>query len=185
MLWHLSIHVKTNKAISCHSLACCDLKCCLSSLHSEKTMRSIVSEQHLSCTFTVFEQQIPDPSAWVRVNPGCRFIQNNHLRASNKRYCHRQLPLHATWQRDRGRICILEQKNLYFMRQIWDIPPKKCILQTDESDVMSCFYRQINIISLPERFLVCSCRLCNRPTSSSKVSSSDFTSASDKPFRHP
>lgn len=125
------------------------------------------SENTVHSTFAVFEQQVPDPSAGVRVNPSCRFIQDDHLWASDKRYRHRQLPLHAAWQMENFKL------------------EKKTEQQTCCFSFIKSQHTGVKLVTLPERFLVCSCRLCRRPTSSSKVSSSAFTSASDKPFIQP
>lgn len=70
----------------------------------------------------------------------------------------------------------------------WKISSLKRKLTEKQTCCFSCIKSQhtgVKLVTLPERFLVCSCRLCRRPTSSSKVSSSAFTSASDKPFIQP
>lgn len=136
------------------------------------------------CTFSVFEQQIPDPSAWVRVNPSCGFVQNNNLGASNKSNGHRELPLHATWQKGEREMFVFKSKNRTKPGDLIQMH----FSNYKQRYVFFFFFKQtvkLQSVKLPERFLVCSCRLCRRPTSSSRVSSSDCTSASDKPLRQP
>ena len=58
----------------------------------------VVRRQQDGATLFVFEQQLPDLSARVRVDAGGRLVQDDGTRAGDERDRHRQLALHAARQ---------------------------------------------------------------------------------------